>query len=131
MFDFEKMLVYQRSERLLTETVELAKNIPRGHRQLADQLLRSTSSTCLHVAEGAGEFLPREKARFYRIALRSATESASIIRILHRLEILPRQQYQDSYHALLEITKMLAKLASSFAPQEKEKVRTRKKGARD
>ena len=126
MFDFEKMLVYQRSEVLLGEIVEVTKKIPRGHRQLADQLLRSTSSVCLNVAEGAGEFQPKEKARFYRMALRSATESASIIRILHRLGIIPRHQYQACYDTLLEITKLLAKLASSFAGQEKEKVRARR-----
>lgn len=123
MFDFEKMHVYQRSEEVLDEIVEVSKKIPRGHRQLADQLLRSASSVCLNVAEGAGEFMPKEKARFYRMALRSATESASIIRILHRLKIVPQYQYQLCYEALLEITKMLAKLSSSFGSQEKERLR--------
>ena len=125
MFDFEKMLVYRRSEEMLDEIVKVSKKIPRGHRQLADQLLRSVSSVCLNVAEGAGEFMPKEKARFYRMALRSATESASIIRILHRLKMVPQHQYQLSYEALLEITKMLAKLSSSFGSQEKEKERSR------
>ena len=33
----------------------------------------------MNLAEGAGELSPSEKARFYRMALRSATECAAII----------------------------------------------------
>ena len=46
---------------------------------LADQLHRAATSIPLNIAEGAGEFSPKDKARFYRIALRSATESAAIL----------------------------------------------------
>jgi four helix bundle protein len=33
----------------------------------------------INIAEGAGEFAPEEQARFYRMARRSATESATIL----------------------------------------------------
>jgi four helix bundle protein len=48
-------------------------------------LVRAAPSIPLNIAEEAGEFAGREKACFYRIAGRSATESAAIRNVLARL----------------------------------------------
>ena len=87
---------------------------------VGDQLRRAATSITFNIAEGAGEFRPNEKARFYRLARRSATESASI---LDALRIWPRLE-DDSAKAkqreeclargrdqLIEIVSMLIKLA--------------------
>jgi four helix bundle protein len=42
----------------------------------------------LNIAEGAGEFSPSEKARFYRMARRSATECAAILHVCRRLALV-------------------------------------------
>src|SRR4051794_1769551 len=77
---FHKCLdVYRLSLDFVEIAADIAKHIPRGQSYLADQLRRSASSTVLNIGEGAGEFSKKEKARFYRMALRSATESASTI----------------------------------------------------
>ena len=55
---------------------------PPGHASLADQLRRAATSICLNIAEGSGEFSPKEKARLYRIAKRSATECAAILDVV-------------------------------------------------
>src|SRR5450432_1334217 len=62
---------------VLADTV--AGELPRGRGYLADQLRRAASSIAFNIAEGAGEFAPADKARFYRMARRSATESAAIL----------------------------------------------------
>jgi four helix bundle protein len=58
--------------------------------------VRSTRpQAAVNIAEGAGEFSPGDKARFYRMARRSATECAAILdacRVTHLadLELLSR-----------------------------------------
>ena len=64
-----------------------------GLRHLRDQYHRATTSICLNVAEGAGEFARNEKARFYRMALRSTTECSAILDILVRITPLSPVQY--------------------------------------
>ena len=120
-FDFEKMLVYRKSLEALDLAVDISNKIPRGHRQFADQLNRSASSVCLNVAEGAGEFKPIEKARFYRMALRSASESCSIIQILCRLKFIKQQEFDIAYHTFCSTGKMLTKLISPVEKREDSK----------
>jgi four helix bundle protein len=54
---------------------------------LADQIRRAASSIPLDIAEGAGASAAADKARFYRIARRSATESAAILDVCLALNI--------------------------------------------
>ena len=115
MFDFEKLNVFQVSLKCIDLTVAICKKIPRGHRQLADQLQRSITSVALNIAEGAGEFSSAEKCRFYRISLRSATESASTIQIIHRLDLVDLSAYQALYLELVVVVKMLTRLINSIS----------------
>jgi len=59
-------------------TNRLLCKIPKGRRHYASQLDRAASSINANIAEGAGEFSPAEKARFYRMALRSANECGAL-----------------------------------------------------
>jgi four helix bundle protein len=49
---------------------------------LKDQLDNAASSVVANIAEGAGEFSGKEKARFYRMARRSAVEIAAWVEIV-------------------------------------------------
>ena len=77
--DHENLDVYHVAIELLPAASRIADAFPRGYSWLADQLRRAATSICLNIAEGAGEFSGKEKARFYRMAKRSATESAVIL----------------------------------------------------
>lgn len=113
VFDFEKMNVYKQSLEALDMAVLIADKIPRGHRQFADQLKRAASSVSLNTAEGIGEYKPQEKAGFYRMALRSVSESCSIVQILYRLKMLEPVLYDDAYARFAATAKMLTKLIAS------------------
>ena len=78
-FDHENLDVYAVSTEFVTLVAQMTSDTPRGMSALADQLRRAATSISLNVAEGAGEFSPREKVRFYRMAKRSATECAAIL----------------------------------------------------
>jgi four helix bundle protein len=56
----------------------MAGAFPRGLGDLADQLRRASTSIVLNIAEGAGEYSPKDKAKFYRFAKRSAAECSAI-----------------------------------------------------
>lgn len=79
--DHERLHVYKTALALVTTADHIADAIPRGHASLADQLRRAAVSVCLNIAEGAGEYSPKEKARFYRMARRSAIECAAVLDI--------------------------------------------------
>jgi four helix bundle protein len=78
-FEHERLDVYRTAIEWLTVADELATQLPRGRAYLADQLRRAATSVPLNIAEGAGEYSAGDKARFYRMARRSATESAAIL----------------------------------------------------
>ena len=48
---------------------------------LRDQMLRASSSVALNLAEGSGKPSPKDKRRFYSIALGSLRECQAILRI--------------------------------------------------
>ncbi len=81
LFPHERMEVFQLAVRLQVEVRPVVDRLRRFDRSLADQLQRAVSSIGLNIAEGAGEYSPRDKARFYRYAVRSSLESAAALKL--------------------------------------------------
>jgi four helix bundle protein len=93
--DQDRLIAYRLSRLLVRCVEELLEDVPRGHAEQLDQVRRAALSAMLNTAEGAGEFRTKEKARFYRMARRSATESAAVLdsfvdrRVLTEADIEP------------------------------------------
>ena len=111
MFDHEKLDVYVASVEFVALADEIVELLPDGRRYLADQLRRAATSVVLNIAEGAGEFSSNEKARFYRMAKRSATECAATLHVCHRLGLLDDTRYSKGRQVLLRIVAMLVQMA--------------------
>ena len=109
--DHEKLHVYAKALDFLAHADALIAAMPSGHSHLADQLYRAASSICLEVAEGAGEFSIPEKARFYRMARRSATECAAILDVSARLRLSSAEQRATGRALLIEVVAMLTTMA--------------------
>ena len=75
-----------------------------------NQLLRASTSIVLNLAEGAGEFSPREKARFYRLSRRSGTECAAILDVCRKLRLLAIERYMSGREDLLRVVSMLVRM---------------------
>ena len=90
---------------------DIVEYLPRGRSALADQLQRASTSISLNIAEGAGEFSKPEKARFYRMARRSATECAAVLDVAMRLGIVSDERYGAGRALLLRIVAMLVRMA--------------------
>ena len=112
-FGHEKLNVYQAAIEFVVIIEAIVKELPKGRAYLVDQLQRAGSSVALNIAEGAGEFSPNEKIRFYRIARRSATECAGILDICMRLNLIDETISSKSRALLFRIVSMLTKMARS------------------
>ena len=78
-FEHERLDVYALALDFIARAQTLSRRIPKGNGELAEQLRTAASSVGLNLAEGAGEFARSDKARFYRMARRSAAECAAIL----------------------------------------------------
>lgn len=109
-FDHERLDVYRVGLGFIVQSTNLINGLPIGHGYLADQLRRAALSITLNTAEGAGEFAPAEKARFYRMARRSATECAAILDVMRELAVAAPEAIEDGQDRLAKIVSMLVKL---------------------
>lgn len=110
----ERLLVYQKAVALYEPVRRLVAGIRPPHAHLADQALRSISSIPLNIAEGATEFSRGDKARFYRMALRSAGEAAAALDILQRSKLVNAARCGPIRVELGNIVAMLTGLVQSM-----------------
>lgn len=113
-FDHERLDVYTVAVDFVVLAHGIISNLPIGHGDLADQLRRAATSIVLNIAEGAGEYSKAEKARFYRIARRSATECAAVLDVSTRLEIATAASCQPARELLLRIVSMLINMGRAL-----------------
>ena len=111
LFDFERLIVYQKALafRLLANPITLYP--PRKAADLADHLDRATDSVLLNVPEGNGH--PRSsgnRRKHFSYALASAKEAASAWIALHAKGFLECVDFNPGRALLLEIVRMLSKM---------------------
>jgi len=88
--------------------------IPRGHRELRDQLTRASLSIPLNLAESCGRRSPADKAHFFAIARGSAMECAAIADCARSLGLVPIAQAKEAGWLLVRLVQMLTKLIASM-----------------
>jgi four helix bundle protein len=115
LLDHHRLTVYRTALSLLAVIDEIAEQLPPGRAHLKDRLDRAATSVVLNIAEGAGEFSPRDKARFYRMARRSATESSAILDILQQRQNAPEDKVERAREFLVEVVSMLVRMIAMRA----------------
>lgn len=95
--DHHRLNVYRDALGLLAVIDDIGNRLPTGSGRLRDQLDNAATSIVANIAEGAGEFSPNEKKRFYRMARRSVTAVAAWIDILAQ-----RKQIDEETHARVD-----------------------------
>ena len=113
LLDHERLDVYNLARELARVGNVVVQQVPPGRADLIDQFRRTSLSIPLNIAEGAGEFAPREKARFYRIAKRSATECAAVLDHMTDLNLLHPAEIKATKLLLRRIIGALVKLILS------------------
>jgi four helix bundle protein len=87
--------------------------LPRGHRELRDQLARASLSIPLNVAESCGRRSPADRAHFLTIARGSTMECAAIVDCARSLGLVPIAKAKDAGWLLVRLVQMLTKLIAS------------------
>ena len=114
ILEHERMDVYRLALDFLVFAHQVIERLPRGRSHLCDQLTRASTSVVLNLAEGAGKHSKADKRRYYLSARGSATESAALLDVLSRLELLDEQGHDAGKEMLVRVVSMLIKLAQSL-----------------
>lgn len=95
-FRFKNWQVYIDAQKLNKLIYELTKTFPREMRyEATSQLLRSSLSIVLNIAEGSGKNSAKELARFLDIAMGSLYETLACLDSLYLVGVIKEKQYQN------------------------------------
>jgi four helix bundle protein len=112
LLDHEKLEVYQKALRFFGIADRIAERLSRRN-DMRDQLQRASGSIVNNTAEGAGEFSPREKARFYRMARRSAIECAATLDSALEINLIAADEKDPAREQLVMIVGGVVNLIKS------------------
>ena len=106
MFDFQKLLVYQKAKEFSKQVSALlqSKNFDRVTN---DQLRRASFSIMLNIAEGSSRFSNRDRKNFLVIARGSAFECLAILEYLLEMKMISGEDYAHFLKLLDEISRIL------------------------
>ncbi len=109
-FDHEKLDVYRVSVEFVTWSYRLAKSLKGIDRHARDQLLRSSQSMPLNIAEGNGKRPGPDRIRFLQIAYGSALECGAILDVLNACEVICGEEAKTGKTLLHRIVAMLVRM---------------------
>jgi four helix bundle protein len=113
-YDPERLHVHRLAMALCRAVRPVCGSARRGGRpDLASQAERAAASVPLNIAEGAAELPPREKARFYRMARRSAEETRTALRLIAEAGLVSHSSIAAPRRLAARLTFLLLRLIHS------------------
>jgi four helix bundle protein len=114
LFDFEKLIVYQRALEYVDFAYKVTKSFPKEEMfSLTDRFRRAATSIRLNIAEGSGGSKIEFK-QYLKISRRSVRECIAITEIALRQSYAESTTRSKSRAYCTEISKMLNGLMKSF-----------------
>lgn len=108
MRDFNDLAIWRRSHALTLRIYEATRPFPKEELfGLTSQMRRSGSSIPTNIAEGCGREGDAELARFFQIAMGSASELEYQLRLAHDLKYISADTYEPLLDELVQIKRML------------------------
>jgi four helix bundle protein len=111
MLSFQRLDVYQCAIEFLSLATEIVAELPRGHAERADQLIRAAESVVRNIAEGAGRWSLADSSKHYKIARGEAMECAASLDVLKLRQIISSQYYERGIGLLERLVAMLTKMS--------------------
>lgn len=111
--DHERLDVYHLALDFVVMANGIIEALPRGRSHLADQFTRASISIVLNISEGAGKLSKPDKRRYYLTARGSATESAALLDVCLRLELIDPACHKTGKDVIVRIVSMLIRLAQA------------------
>ncbi len=113
MFDFEKLIAYQKA-RDVNKKIQKLLIEKKISAFLRDQLYRASISMVINIAEGTGKLSKNDRKNFYVISRGSVFECASLLEMLCDENILSNQELDNLKNDLEEVSRLLSGLINSF-----------------
>jgi four helix bundle protein len=114
VFNFEKLLVYQKSLNFIDEVYEIIEKFPANEKfNITDQFRRAATSIALNIGEGSGG-TDKEFNAFLRISKRSIKECIVCVTIAHRRKYITENEEFELRKKLVELSKMNSGLIKSI-----------------
>ena len=110
-FDYERLEVTNVARETLRLVTKMARTLPRGNANLADQMTRAIQSAWLQMAEGAGRRGADARNR-YRGAKSEAGEAAACVEAARIQELVRDEEAQHVRELLARQCAMLTRLAN-------------------
>jgi four helix bundle protein len=110
MLSFQRLEVYQRAIEFLALVGDIVADLPRGHSERSDQLVRAAESVVRNIAEGAGRWSKADSAKHYKIARGEAMECAASLDVMKLRKVISAERYDLGICLLEGIVAMLTKM---------------------
>lgn len=113
MFDFEKLIAYQKA-RSINKSIQKLLIERKINIFLRDQLYRASISMVINIAEGTGKLSKNDRKNFYVISRWSVFECASLLEMLFDENIINNDELNLLKSELEEVSRLLSWLINSF-----------------
>ena len=110
MLSFQRLDVYQRAIEFLALVGDIVADLPKGHAERADQLVRAAESVLRNIAEGAGRWSGADSAKHYKIARGEAMECAASLDVMKLRKVVAPGHYEDGIRLLEGVVAMLTRM---------------------
>ncbi|MCC6509626.1 MAG: four helix bundle protein [Pirellulaceae bacterium] len=87
-FQFEKLLVYQKSVDFADQVCATTERLSRGYGFLVDQLNRASLSVSANIADANGRFTKADRKNFFIIARGSVQECVPLLELARRRQLI-------------------------------------------
>ena len=119
-FDHEKLEVYKVSIEFVAWVAGLIAELKGDHRNARDQLIRSSQSIPLNIAEGNGKRSFADRRRYFEIARGSAVESAATLDVLVCTKAFEKAHIESGKVLLVRIVSMLSRMTEPRVQEARE-----------
>jgi four helix bundle protein len=127
VFNFEKLIVYQKSLDYVDFAYTLSEKFPKNEQySLVDQYRRAACSISLNIGEGSSG-TKKEFINFIRISNRSLRECVVCTTISFRRKYITLEENNKSRELLIEIAKLNSGLSNSLKKSIAESIALTKK----
>jgi len=110
MLSFQRLDVYQRAIEFLALVGDISGELPKGHAERSDQLVRAAESVVRNIAEGAGRWSEADSAKHYKIARGEAMECAASLDVMKLRRLVATETYENGIRLLESLVAMLTKM---------------------
>ena len=108
MKDFRTLKVWEKSHTLVLAIYKVTQVFPKNELYgLTSQIQRAAVSIPTNIAEGCGKDSDAEFRRYLKIAMGSSSELEYLLMLIHDLNYLAGNQYNQLQDNLIEVRKML------------------------